>query len=71
MSVGLKQVRAEPGTQVPFPLPEGTLSITTLELLPPGEYQREIVLTSVDGKTLVFSDQPGVLKTVTITATGE
>ncbi len=61
---------SEPGTQVPFPLPEGTLSITTLELLPPGEYQREIVLTSVDGETLVFSDQPGVLKTVTITPSG-
>ncbi len=57
---------SEPNTKVSFPLPDGTLSISTLEIVPPGEYQREIVLTSVDGDTLVLSDQPGVLKTVTI-----
>ena len=53
-------------TSVSFPLPEGTLSITTLEIVPPGEYQREITVTSVDGEALVISDQPGVLKTVRI-----
>ena len=56
----------EPANQVSFPLPEGTLSISTLEIVPPGEYQREMTVTSVDGDTLVISDQPGVLKTVTI-----
>ena len=57
---------AEPGTRVSFPLPEGTLSISTLEIVPPGEYEREITATSVDGETVIVSDQPGVLKTVTI-----
>ena len=57
---------ADPTTAVSFPLPEGTLSITTLEIVPPGEYDREITVTSVDGDVLVVSDQPGVLKTVTI-----
>ena len=56
----------EPSLEVAFPLPEGTLSITTLEIVPPGEYQREMTVTSVDGETLVISGQPGVLKTVTI-----
>ena len=56
----------EPTTEVSFPLPEGTLSISTLEIVPPGEYQREMTVTSVDGQTLVISDQLGVLKTVTI-----
>ena len=60
---------AEPSTEVPFPLPEGTLSITTLEIVPPGEYQREITATSVDGETLVISELPEVLKTVTILET--
>ena len=57
---------AEPTTEVSFPLPEGTLSISTLEIVPPGECQREMTVTSVDGEALVISDQPGVLKTVTI-----
>ena len=57
---------SEPTTEVPFPLPEGTLSITTLEIVPPGEYQRRMMVTSVGGETLVISDLPGVLKTVTI-----
>ena len=57
---------AEPSAEVSFSLPEGTLSITTLEIVPPGEYQREITVTSIDGDTLVISDQPGVLKAVTI-----
>ena len=56
----------EPSAEVSFPLPEGTLSISTLEIVPPGEYQREMTVTSVDGDTLVISNQPGVLKTVTI-----
>ena len=56
----------EPSTEVPFPLPEGTLSITTLEIIPPGEYEREMTVTSVDDDTLVISDQSGVLKTITI-----
>ena len=56
----------EPSVEVAFPLPEGTLSITTQEIVPPGEYQREITVTSVDGETLVVSSQPGVLKTMTI-----
>ena len=57
---------AEATTAVSFPLPEGTLSITTMEIVPAGEYERTITLTSVDGDTLVLSDEPGVLKTVTI-----
>ena len=57
---------SEHSTAVSFPLPEGTLSISTLEIVPPGEYQREMTVTSVDGETLVISDQPGVLKTVTV-----
>ena len=57
---------SQPTTEVSFPLPEDTLSISTLEIVPPGEYEREMTVTSVDGKTLVISDQPGVLKTVTI-----
>ena len=57
---------SEPSAEVPFPLPDGTLSVTTREIVPPGEYQREMTVTSVDGETLVISDQPGVLKTVTI-----
>ena len=57
---------AEPTKEVPFPLPEGTLSISTLEIVPPGEYQRRMTVTSVDDETLVISDLPGVLKTVTI-----
>lgn len=56
----------EPATEVSFPLPEGTLSITTREIVLPGEYERRMTVTSVDGETLVISDQPGVLKTVTI-----
>ncbi len=56
----------EPSAEVAFPLPEDTLSITTQEIVPPGEYQREMTVTSVDGETLVVSDQPGVLNTVTI-----
>jgi len=57
---------SEPSTNVSFPLPEGTLSVSTLEIVPPGEYQREMTVTSVDGDALVISDQSGVLKTVTI-----
>ena len=56
----------EPSTEVPFPLPEGTLSISTLEIVPPGEYEREMTLTSVDGETFVISDESFVLNTVTI-----
>ena len=55
-----------PSAEVSFPLPEGTLSISTLEIVPPGKYGREMILTSVDGETLVISDEPFVLKTVTI-----
>ncbi len=57
---------SEPTTEVSFPLPEGTLSISTLEIVRPGEYQREMTVTSVDGETRVISEQPGVLRTVTI-----
>jgi hypothetical protein len=56
----------EPDTDVRFPLPEGTVSRTTREIVRPGEYRREITVTSVDGDTLVISDQPGVLETVTV-----
>ena len=59
----------EPSAEMAFPLPEGTKSITTLEIVPPGEYQREMTVTSVEGETLVISDQAGVLKTVTILET--
>jgi putative lipoprotein len=57
---------AEASTALSFPLPEGTLSITTMEIVPAGEYERTITLTAVDGDTLILSDEPGVLKTVTI-----
>ena len=56
----------DPGTEVAFPLPEGTPSRTTREIVPPGTYKREMTVTSVDGETLLISDQPGVLPTVTI-----
>ena len=56
----------EPSVEVAFPLAEGTLSITTQEIVPPGVYQREMTVTSVDGETLVIRGQPGVLNTVTI-----
>ena len=56
----------EPTTQVPFPLPEDTLSVSTLEIVPPGKYRREITVTSVEGQTVVISDLPSVLKDVTI-----
>ncbi len=61
---------AEPTPQVAFPLPDGTLSISTLEIVAPGEYQREISVTSVDGETLVISNQPGVLTTVMVLEPG-
>jgi putative lipoprotein len=57
---------AEASTAVSFPLPEGALSITTMEIVPAVEYVRTITLQSVDGDTLVLSDEPGVLQTVTI-----
>ena len=60
----------EPATEVSFPLPEGTLSISTMEIVPTGEYQRKLTVTSVNGETLVISDQPGVLTTVTILEPG-
>ena len=56
----------EPTTQVSFPLPENTLSVSTLEIVPPGKYQRKITVTSVEGQTVVISDLPNVLKNVTI-----
>ena len=34
----------EPTTEVSFPLSEGTLSISTLEIVQPGEYEREMTL---------------------------
>ncbi len=55
-----------PTTQVSFPLPEDTLSVSTLEIIPPGKYHRKITVTSVDGETVVISDLPSVLKDVTI-----
>ncbi len=56
----------DPSAEVAFPLPEGTPSRTTREIVPPGTYKREMTVTSVDGETLIISDQPGVLPTVTI-----
>ena len=56
----------EPTTQVPFPLPEDTLSVSTGEILPPGTYHRKITVTSVEGQTVVISDLPSVVKEVTI-----
>ena len=49
-----------------FPLPDDTPSTATREIVPPGEYRREITVISIDGDVLVLSDQPGVLKTVTV-----
>ena len=63
-------ILAEPSAEVSFPLPDGTLSITTKEIVLPGEYEREIEVASVDGEMLVISDQPGVLKTVTVLERG-
>ena len=62
---------SKPVKTVTVPLPKGILSITTREIVPPGEYEREITATSADGVRLVVSDQPGVLKTVTIIETTE
>ena len=39
---------------------------TTREIVPPGEYLREMSVTSVDGQEFVVSGLPGVLGTVTI-----
>ena len=61
----------EPSTEVAFPLPEGTLSRTTREIVPPGTYKREMTVTSVDGETLLISGQFGVLPTVTILEPGK
>ena len=61
----------EPSTEVAFPLPEGTPSRTTREVVPPGTYKREITVTSVDGESLLISDQLGVLPTVTILDPGK
>lgn len=61
----------EPSTEVAFPLPEGTLSRTTREIVPPGTYKREITVTSVDGEILLISGQPGMLPTVTILDPGK
>jgi len=56
----------EPTTQVSFPLPEDTLSVSTLEVVPPGTYNRKITVTSMEGQTVVISDLPSVVKEVTI-----
>ena len=40
--------------------------MTTQEIVPPTEYQRQIKVTSVGGDTLVISDQPSVLTRVTV-----
>lgn len=56
----------EPSTDVPFPLPDGTPSVTTFEIVPPGEYRREVTATSIDGGSLVVTDLKRVLETVTI-----
>jgi hypothetical protein len=56
----------ELSAEVPFPLPDGTPSITTFETVPPGEYQREMTAASVDGELLVVTDLNRVLETVTI-----
>ena len=61
---------AEPSAEVSLQLPDGTLSVTTKEIVLPGEYEREITVVSVDGETLVISDQPSVLKTVTVLERG-
>ena len=61
---------AEPSAEVSFQLPDGTLSVTTKEIVLPGEYEREMTVVSVDGETLVISDQPSVLKTVTVLERG-
>ena len=50
--------------KVTVTLTDGTPSIATREVLPPGEYEREITVASVDGDILVISDQPGVFTTV-------
>ena len=55
-----------PAARVSFPLPQGTLSATTLEIVPPGEYRREMTVTSVGEEVLALSDLVRVLETVTI-----
>ena len=59
-----------PTPHVAFPLPEGTLSISTMEIVPPGEYQQEAIVTAVEGKILDISQQPGVLTPVTVLEPG-
>ena len=61
---------AEPSAEVSFPLPDGTLSITTKEIVLPGEYEREMTVASVDGEMFVISDQPSVLRTIKVLERG-
>ena len=56
---------AEPSTEVPFPLPEGTF-FTPLRTVPPGQYRRQMTVTSVDGQTVVISNHQYAEKTVKI-----
>ena len=48
------------------PASRGYPIVTTQEIVPPTEYQRQITVTSVGGDTLVISDQPSVLTRVTV-----
>ncbi|MDP6823035.1 MAG: YbaY family lipoprotein [Dehalococcoidia bacterium] len=57
----------EPATDVSFPLGDDALSIGTLEILEPGEYQRVLVAVSADGRTYDLTAGQGALDTVTVT----
>ena len=56
---------AEASERVAFPLPEGTLSMSTKEMLLPGEYERQMTATATDGQAYDLTDV-GALGTVTI-----
>ena len=56
----------EPGTRLEFPLPEQALSRVSPEIVHPGQYHREMRVIAMDGRSLVISDQPSVLETVTV-----
>ncbi len=56
---------AEATAQVAFPLPEGTLSFGTLEVLEPGKYERVITAYGVDGGEYNINEL-GALGEVTI-----
>ena len=60
----------EPTAAVQFPLPETALGVSTLEMIPPGEYEREMVAEAADGETYDIAADQGALKSVTVLPPG-